>query len=333
MRYNNISAFEKHLKESAPNHLAELYLLLHYDSFSLQQLISRAMKYFEDSSWARFDSSVTPKMLLNELQQLPFLKSSQVVIVSDVENLQKVTQEAIVNYLESPNPASHLILTGCKLAKNTRLYKKSEKAGVILQIIEEKPWEREESLRQEVYAQFKERGITITPDALALLIQRSDANTAQLFQEKEKILTYIGSRTQITIADIEALIPKESKETIWQLGDAVLSKNFPLAHQLAHSLYLQEPAIIAHLRPLRYQVEMILEIASMIEKGQNAQIQEKFPQLRGKRLQTQLNYARTLGSHKLESALIQIDETELRAKNSNILPKHLWEQLMIQLCQ
>ena len=69
------------------------------------------------------DKELGPGELLSSLNTFPVGGGLRLVFVAEAEHLVKPTSEAIIKYLEDPNPNCVLCLVAAALAKSTRLYK------------------------------------------------------------------------------------------------------------------------------------------------------------------------------------------------------------------
>lgn len=70
-------------------------------------------------------------------------------------------------------------------------------------------------------AQFKERGKTITPEALAQFVTFVGPNTRSLYNEVEKVCLYVAGRTAVERADVETIVTRSKQSRAFALGEAL----------------------------------------------------------------------------------------------------------------
>jgi len=92
-------------------------------------------------------------------------------------------------------------------------------------------WERDVALI--VSRQSKEKGLQLQGEALAVFVQLAGAETRQIAGELEKLDLYLGpDRREVTIADVEKMVPLSHKGVIWEISRALEGRNARRAIEL-----------------------------------------------------------------------------------------------------
>ena len=115
--------------------LLAAYLIVGPDELKRKQALAR-LKARVDGPFSAFNleelvasGDLEPVGVLASLNTLPMGGDRRVVVIENAEKLPKPVSEAIVGYLENPNPSCTLALVAATLAKTTRLYKAVAKVG------------------------------------------------------------------------------------------------------------------------------------------------------------------------------------------------------------
>lgn len=339
MKYSTLTAFEKHLVGAAPNHFAEVYLILAKESFARKQAIDRLSKLVikEESSGEFclqiFDAERQPiDLILQELETLSFFIKKRLIVVHNVEAFDKASTTKLESYLANPNRSVCLVLTASSVNRNTTFYKKTEKAGVILDVAEEKPWEREKSMVEWLRAEAALAGKQMTPQTCQLMVKQLGTDQALLHGEMQKLICYVGEKSSIEERDISAICVSINLENIWQLGEALFRRDAATALRISKNFLSEGTALIAFLRQIRSQFQTEYQVCSILSRGGTAaEVAQEFPYMKGAILDRHIQQSQAYGMQRFKEGLLAIDETELKAKNSSADPDLLAERLIIKL--
>ena len=121
------------------------------------------------------------------------------------KSFKKPELEELANYFLKPSSFAYLVIGAMHFKNFEEFYPKVKKELVILDLSDEKPWDKQKRILTELHDRAKERGKKISSDATALLIQYHGNDGAILEQELEKIMTYIGDRSQVEKEDVQTL--------------------------------------------------------------------------------------------------------------------------------
>lgn len=339
VKYANVRAFEKHLEGAAPQHFSDIYMILSKDSYdrktALDQLI-RTMRIGEQNpqfSLRYFDGeSHSVDEIMQEMETISFFVKKRLVVVQNIDKLDKKSTERLEAYFTSPNPSVCLVLVGTAINRATTFYKKTEKAGVILDVADEKPWEKEKSLAEWLKKEAEVRGKTIDLPCCQIILKQMGTDQGLLFQELEKLCCYIGERPAITAKDVAAICSQVNSENAWQLSESIFKRDAASAVRISKALIADGVALIALLRQIRSQFQTEYQVCSILANGGSGyDVAQTFPYMKGPILERHLQMSRAFGMEKFKQGILKIDETELAAKNSSIDPDFLLEVLMIKL--
>lgn len=339
MRYDNLRAFEKHLEEAAPQKYKPVYFVLGKDSFECHEASQLLLRFLLPAQDMRefalsvFEGAQVDEIELgNALYSGSFFAKSRVIWIQQGEKLKKSVQENLEKYFSRPQHGQYLLLSATGWAKNTTFYKAAEKDGVILDLAEVKPWEKEKRLVEWVNKQVTAARKLIAYPVCQLLVKYSGNDQALLIQEIEKLLCYCCDKKEITAKDVEAICTRQHVESIWQLGESIFRRDSATALQVSHSLLTDGQPLLPLLRQIRSQFQTEYQVCLMLAQGKQSQdIAQEFPYMKGQILERHIQQARQYGLTAFKQGLLALDAAEMRTKNSSIDERILLELLMMQL--
>lgn len=337
MRHINLHSFTQAVQQlSSP--LPPIYFLIGKEESERKEAESLLIKKLlgnqkREEALHIFDANETRiSSILDTLTSKSFFADKTIVCLRNADAFNKEALSQLEAYLEAPAPFSLLILSAASIHRGSKLYKKAEKTALMLDIEEEKAWEKERALTKTVsdWVLLFEKKIDI--NTAKFLVEYCGADRSLLKAELEKLICYIGDRPSITAEDIRAICTKGENGDGWKLGDAIFQKNGTLALRIGQALIQEGSAIFAVLRQLRSQFQTKLQLSAFLANGGGtAEIQQKFPYMRGQILQQNIQIATNYGAAALKKGILEIDAAELQAKNSSEEPRQILQQLLIKL--
>lgn len=339
MKFSQLKAFENHIKAADPASHSVVFLILGKDSFERKAacdlLICHLLKGEDNPELALKifqGGQFNTEDVIEELNALPFFSRKRLVVIQNTEELSKKELALLETYFERPNPTLYLILSATAFASTTNFYKKAEKAGVLLDIAEEKPWEKEKTMREWIMAKVAAYGIRIEAQAVQALLKQIGTDQAFLHSELEKLFCYVGERKEIFSHDIAAITASLNLDNSWQLCEAIFSRNAAGALRIAKALLSDGNAFLGLLRQIRTQVQTDYQIHGILATGGGAaEVTKQFPYMRGQILDRHMQAARSYGAERFKKAMLAIDETESFAKNGQGNDDFLAELLIAKL--
>lgn len=339
VKYSHLAAFDKHLQSSSPNHFADIYLILAKEVFTRKQATDRLVELVLEQGTSRalslhsFDAEKhSVYEVLQELETMAFFSKKRLIIVQGVDSFDKAATLKLEAYCALPNRAVCLVLVAPSLNRATTFYKKVEKLGVVLDIPEEKPWEREKSISDWLLNEALKLGKQLSPQVLQLLIRQLGTDQTLLSTELLKLICYVGERKAIVQQDIAAICSIINLENSWQLGDSIFRRDPTAALRISKGLLFEGMALIALLRQIRSQFQTEFQVCSILTQGGSAaEVSQEFPYMKGAILERHIRQSQAYGMQRFKLGLVTIDEAEIQAKNSALDAEFLAERLIIKL--
>lgn len=332
MKYTQFRAFEKHLQSAAPLHFSQIYCFIGKDSQERGLALDTLKKSLKIDEAIRFESGAE-KEFLRDWDTPSLFQEKRLLVFQLGEKLSKNISIQLETRLGNLPPSTFVVFSAETLSGKTSFYQALEKAGIILDMGEEKPWEKEKSLAEWLLDKASKAHKNISPEAVNLLARGCGSSLAVLSGEWEKLLTYSGDQKAIQAKDVEAICSLDPVDSTWLLGEAILQRNVKLALEVAMRMLDQGHAVFALLRQLRHQMMTALQLACAKETGKLDAARAKFPYLKGQMFDRQLAACSGWGSMRLARAIERIDTFEFKAKDTWDDPKLLLNMLILRFTE
>ena len=195
--------------------------------------------------------------VIQALQTMPFFGGAKIVwlraanFLGDTQTgkAQAAVQgfENILDVIEAGlGPDVKFVLSANVIDKRRTAYKRLSKLANIE--VFDKPDTSKAGWEQAVMAQASERaralGLTFETGALDLLVQMAGDDTRQLQNEIEKIDLYLGDRRRCGLATVRNLVSMSRAGVIWEIGNAIGTRDLQRALELLGVLMYQGQSAI-----------------------------------------------------------------------------------------
>jgi DNA polymerase III subunit delta len=192
---------------------------------------------------------------LAQARTVPMLARRQVVIVSDLESVEEMPDrerdaeiQNLGDYFKDPAPFTVLILEANHLDQRMKFARMlSEQALVLAAELPEDPRERSRLAATLASQMARDRNSAIEDDAADALADLCNGDLGAIQSEIDKLATYAGSGKAIRRVDVEALVVAEKKYTVWELADALATRQRERAFRFLANVWQQgesAPALI-----------------------------------------------------------------------------------------
>jgi DNA polymerase-3 subunit delta len=234
----------------------------------------------QDFCLSEFDLASTSIFEVLDRAQTPSLMAPfQVIFVRNVRQLytrgaKKDEFAAIARYFESPNPQALLLFVAdflripsdtrrMELDDKNRYERLNETLGEHCGMVELARASEEDAMRWAV-ATAQEAGARLEPDAARELVDALGADMMLVASELEKLLLYATGRGLITLGDVETMVLSAKQRTLYELTDAISSRDrvraLALLQGLLNSSDAGEDSAIGHLYMLAKTFRQMLVI-------------------------------------------------------------------------
>ncbi|MBX7065698.1 MAG: hypothetical protein K1X28_00565 [Parachlamydiales bacterium] len=306
MRYENLKSFQKHLSSAAPHNLCRQYLVAIADDFERTQAIDQILSYFNTPP-TRLSADKNSLLDCIDAMQSMSLLGETIAVIDEVEKFSKKELQTFTDHLAG---SAGFVFIGVR-SKQANLFATVEKEGVVLDLLGEKPWDKEKRLAASLSDRAKNAGKHLNPDVPNLLLERLGPEPALLESEIDKLICYVGERPVISREDVLSISPLSKESTLWQQAEEVVWEGGEFSLVDATGFHGLVPA-------LRSQLHIGLCLATLIEeKRPSEEWGQYLPKLWPKTLEKRSSQAARLGSAYFRKGLDKLFEIELLSRSNS----------------
>ena len=276
-----------------------------------------------------------------DLVSLPFFADEKIVILDHLLDLttakkRNLTDEDLKQfetYLENPSESTRLLIFAeGKLDSKRRLVKLLKRDAQIIEATTPK----EQEVKRYFASQAQELGLQFVGDSLDKLLMKSGYDFGEL-QKNLALLQAYKEEGQITLEDIEEVVPKTLQDNIFDLTQMILKRQIDQARNLVKDLRLQGEDEIKLIAILLGQFRMFSQVKIFSEEGQSeSQIVASLSELSGRKVNPyQVKFAirdsRRLSLSFLKQAMTTFIETDYAIKSGTYEKDYLFDLALLKV--
>ena len=238
-----------------------VYLLMGDEPYYVDMVCDAILEHCLDESERDFNQTVcygadvTADAVISAARRYPMFAERQLVVVKEAQMMKSLEELAI--YCQKPLESTVLVLAmhGASADKRKSLYKTVSKMGVVV----DSPVLRDYEVAKWISMFYQTKGLSIAPDAAALLGEHAGTDLNKIAIETEKMLKNLPEgTTQVTASDIEKNVGISRQFSIFELTRELSMKNaekaLRIAAYLGSSAKFAMPAAVSALYTHFYRI-------------------------------------------------------------------------------
>jgi len=258
----------------------------------------------------------------------------------------------LMEFLEQGLPPWDVLLITANVDRRTRLYKRFEEKGSVLDLSIGR--EKSGRMSREALAEFldqrlKEGGKKIEAQAQGMILARAGAELWAVHQELEKLFLYVGEEPWIKVKDVEEVFLDQGEAWVFDLTKAIVERDSIEALGRLVRLMSQENHPLQLLGVIAGEVRRLLAARQLID----GELRQKwargmtYPQFQksvlqgGPPLVTRTPFgdymafqkADNFTTAKLLRYLEEIYQADIRLKSTGHPPRMVMERLILEMCR
>ena|GEM_PF-6946365 len=314
MKFEELSPFEKYIQE----HSDRIFLIatpLDTERKKIMQRVTSLLAQKEQELHPiTFESHVSLESFSEAAQNRP-LFGATLIIIDGLDRVKKEVREEIAKAILSND--SFFLFGAAHLRGVSELPLKKIPT---LDLSHEKPWQRERRLLETCVRHVEKAGKKLHPEAAAFLLEQVGGEQGLLEMELEKLLSFTGLRTEITLEDVKTLASPSSSFQGWEVSKRLVWGEEEVGFFLSMVLNLDPISLPQLIGQIRYFLQMGEQLAENVEKPA-----ELFPHLNPSTLEKYHAQAKKIGRGLFQKRLIALNDLEIALKMSNVDPSILWD--------
>ena len=256
--------------------------------------------------------------VLEDLQTVSFFAEKKVIVVRNIQELEKADEyllQSYLNYFEKPNPDVVVIIVMNELLpESSALGAALFKFAFIEKVKEMDKKEYPDFIRN----MFKKYSYTITDDAIEALLERTNLDFNLINQEAEKLMLFAYETKEINERAVLLLVSRNLEENIFELTNALLSKNQAKTIEIFYDLIARNEDPIRILNNIVSKVRELMHTKLLLDKGyRQDQIAEHF-HIKSGRAYYLVKNAQAIPFAQLENHLKKLSKLDYDIKSGKI---------------
>lgn len=268
----DIAAISRSLVEDARKGVFKpVYILMgdepYYPDMVCQAVIDNCIDDFgkDFNETICYGADVTPDRIITEAREFPMMAERRLIVVKEAQMMKNLEDLSI--YCQSPLDSTVLVLLLHKAAVDKRkaLYKTVQKTGVVL----DSPSLRDYEIPAWIQSYYASRGLSIDPQAAALLGESAGTELSTIAVETDKLLKNLPEgATSVSVADVEKNVGISRQFSVFELTKELSYRRAPqalkIASHLGNSAKFAMPMAVSALYNHFYR---ILKYAALLAQG------------------------------------------------------------------
>lgn len=256
--------------------------------------------------------------VLEDLQTVSFFAEKKVIVVRNIQAIEQQGENVLQtwhNYFEKPNPDCILMVVLQELLPETSpIGQQLQKYGFIEKI---KDMDRKE-YPMFVKNLFSKYQYQITDQAIEALLERTNMDFQLIAQESEKLMLFAYDTKVIDEKEVLLLVSRNLEENIFELTNALLSKNQQKTIEIFYDLVARNEDPIRILNNIVGKVRELMHAKLLIDKGyRQDQIADHF-RIKSGRAYYLVKNAMSVSFEMLETHLSKLSKLDYEIKSGQI---------------
>ena len=320
-----------------------IYLVMGEEGFLVDQVMRALRGAVDLGAAAAFneDRFVAPDadvdQVLGAARTMPMMAPKRLVVITSVERWDtkgagkrsEHPLDALAAYAESPSESTVLLLGAGKINGARRLVKAAKKGDFLVSCSALKRHELPKWIRQTA----KARGHEMPGGAADTLAELVGPELGPVADALERLSLYVGDGAAIDGDAIAAVITRVRQETVWQLLDALATRDGGGALAALDDAYDARDRGLPMLGAVTWRVRQLLKFHAALSRGRSAKVAAKTAGVAPFKAGEVERTVRRLSGTVLERWLMLLSEADLALKGSKRSGEEVMATMIVDMCR
>lgn len=245
----------------------QIYLLYGEEAYLKKQYKDRFVKAMlpegDTFNYAYYEGKgVNPKEIIDLAETLPFFAERRLIVLENTGFLKNACPD-LADYVKQMPETTYMIFIEEELDKRGKLYKAIKDKGRIVELTRQD----ERTLMRWILGMAKKEGKQMTEPAAAYFLGKVGNDMENIQKELEKLFCYALNHTDVTIKEIDEICTTQISNHIFDMVDAVASKQQRKALDYYYDLLALKEPPMRILFLLTRQFRILLQIKELEKEG------------------------------------------------------------------
>lgn len=263
--------------------------------------------------------------LIDLAETMPFFAERRVILVTD-SGLFKKSNDELADYLPQLQDTVCFLFVEREVDKRSRTYKAAVKAGTAVDF----RMPDEKMIARWMGGRLKEAGKTISKEAWAEFLSRTNDSMENMDREMEKLLSYTAQRNHISLDDVQAICTQQVQTKIFDMISGVASRDLKKVMLLYQDLLAAKEPPMRILYLIVRQFRQLLVISELTRKRIDTSAIAKSLGIPDFAVRKNLGLCRNFTEQQIRQLLKDAAELEEQVKTGRMDERMAVELLMIR---
>lgn len=228
-----------------------------------QTLLDRLGADLDDMNKNIFEGKETDiNAVLEMADTMPFFADRRVIVVENTGWFSSAG-EKLADYLEQIPDTTYIIFVEENPDKRSRLYKACVNKGHVTNC----EMLKDDKLQAWIIRKVQREKKNITKAAYEMFVERTNTDMFHMSTELDKLLSYVGEKDVIDVADVEAICTVQITSKVFDLVDEIARKNQTKALHIYGEMLALKEAPLFILYQICRQFNQLLIAKELKQKG------------------------------------------------------------------
>jgi len=252
----------------------------------------------------------------------PMLGERRLVVVRETEKLGD--PGPLTSYLADPNPTTTLVFISAKPDFRQKLFQGIRERARLVEC--RTPYD--DRIAAWIESEVRDAGRSITPEAAELLRLSTGRSLGEIWNELEKIHTFVGERKKITREDVAAVVGVSRQYNIFDLQRALGKSDTAGALEIIYKMLERGENMTGPVVQLTHYFGKLWILAGT--GGNRAEARARLG-INPYFMQEYLDASRRYPARRLERCFLALREADVRLKTSAGTPRQIMTLLILHL--
>jgi DNA polymerase III subunit delta len=264
---------------------------------------------------------------LDILNTFPMMAPRRMVVVSEIDALDKPEQERLGAYVRRPSDRSVLVLVAENLDQRTTFYATLKEKTCVVEFPKLKGF----ALERWAQDLIRTRGYRISSESIRKLVDLAGSDLQSLANETEKLLIYCSDQKTIPDSAVDDSIGASRHHSIFELTDALGRRDRKKALRLLGNLLASGENAQYITAMLARHFRQILIAKELLNQGRNSREIGTAAQIHPYALDGFIRQARAIDERVAERMYVGLASADFRLKSSGVEKRLIFEHLICAL--
>ncbi len=325
---------EEFIKVVEKGSVGSLYFLYGDEPYQMERAVKHLLERLVDPGFRDFNLDIfygnecKGEEIYNAAQTLPMFVDRRVVLVKKSHDLSAAALEVLTPYVQNPATSTCLIFQADKIDSRKKFFLEFKKKGELIEF--KRPYDN--MLGPFIRDEAKVYGKRIEQTAIELLAHLVGNNLQDLAAQMEKLVTYIGSRDTICLADVKEIVSDTKVDTVFEFAESLGGKNLGKSMRNLHTLLRDGVSPLLALNMLARHFRQLWSVRELLDRKLPSSEISRLAGINPYFLKKLIDQAGRYHTRELQGVFERIFEMDLAFKSGGGKPEILLEQLVLDLC-